>query len=31
MALAVEAAELMEPFRWLECDESRRVTDDPVK
>lgn len=24
MALAVEAAELMEPFRWLNCDESRR-------
>ena len=28
MALAVEAGELMEPFRWLECDESRRLTDD---
>jgi NTP pyrophosphatase (non-canonical NTP hydrolase) len=27
MALAVEAAELMEPYRWLECDESRRLTD----
>jgi NTP pyrophosphatase (non-canonical NTP hydrolase) len=29
MALAVEAAELMEPFRWLECEESRRLTDAP--
>jgi NTP pyrophosphatase (non-canonical NTP hydrolase) len=27
MALAVEAAELMEPYRWLECEESRRLTD----
>jgi len=30
MALAVEAAELMEPFRWLDCEESRRFTDDPA-
>ena len=28
MALAIEAAELMEPFRWLECDESRRLIAD---
>ena len=25
-AIAVEAAELMEPFRWLECAESRTLT-----
>lgn len=29
MALAVEAAELMEHFLWLECDASRRVVHDP--
>jgi NTP pyrophosphatase (non-canonical NTP hydrolase) len=29
MALAVEAAELMEPFQWLEGDESRRLLNDP--
>ncbi len=28
MALACEAAELMEPFRWLECAESRTLTQD---
>ena len=31
MALACEAAELMEPFRWLECAESRTLTADPAK
>ncbi len=31
MALAVEAAELMEPFLWLEADESRRLPDDPAR
>src|SRR5262245_19854381 len=31
MALAVEAAELMEPFRWLECEESRRLTSDSAQ
>lgn len=29
MALAVEAAELMEPFRWLDCGESRRFVLEP--
>ena len=31
MALACEAAELMEPFRWLESAESRAITHDPAK
>jgi NTP pyrophosphatase (non-canonical NTP hydrolase) len=31
MALAAEAAELVEPFIWLDGDESRRLTDDPAK
>jgi dCTP diphosphatase len=31
MALAVEAAELMEPFLWLGTDESRGLTADPAK
>ena len=31
MALAVEAAELMEPFLWLTTDESRRLADDPAR
>ena len=31
MALVCEAAELMEPFRWLDCDESRSFADDPVR
>src|SRR4051794_20945863 len=31
MALAVEAAELMEPFLWIEADESRRLPADPAK
>src|SRR5262249_37093272 len=31
MALAVEAAELMEPFLWLGAEESRRLADDPQR
>jgi NTP pyrophosphatase (non-canonical NTP hydrolase) len=31
MALAVEAAELMEPFLWLEAAEARRLAGDPAK
>jgi NTP pyrophosphatase (non-canonical NTP hydrolase) len=31
MALAVEAAELMEPMMWLEADASRRIADDPAR
>jgi len=31
MALAVETAELMEHFLWLECDASRKVGQDPAK
>ena len=31
MALAVEAAELMEPFLWLGTEESRRLADDPQR
>jgi len=31
MGLAVEAAELMEPFLWLDLDASRRLTDDPAR
>ncbi|MGD9720403.1 MAG: nucleotide pyrophosphohydrolase [Pirellulales bacterium] len=30
-ALAIEAAELMEHFQWLEPDESRAVADDPQR
>ena len=30
MALAVEAAELMEPFLWLKTEESRGVAADPT-
>jgi len=29
MALAIEAAELMEHFQWLTTEASRRLTDDP--
>ncbi len=29
MALAIEAAELMEHFQWLTTDASRRLADDP--
>jgi NTP pyrophosphatase (non-canonical NTP hydrolase) len=31
MALAIEAAELMEHFQWLSTDASRRIVDDPQK
>ena len=31
MALAVEAAELMEPFLWVEPEASRHLTADPAK
>jgi len=29
MALAIEAAELMEHFQWISTEASRRLTDDP--
>src|SRR3990172_5908984 len=31
MALAIEAAELMEHFQWVTTDDSRRLTDNPEK
>lgn len=31
MSLAIEAAELMEHFQWIEIAESRTVKDDPAK
>jgi NTP pyrophosphatase (non-canonical NTP hydrolase) len=31
MGLAVEAAELMEHFLWVDADASRRVVSDPVR
>lgn len=31
MALACEVGELIEHYRWVECEESRRLTDDPAK
>lgn len=31
MSLAIEAAELMEHFQWIDVPESRRVKDDPAK
>lgn len=31
MALAIEAAELMEHFQWLTTDASRQIADDPTK
>jgi len=31
MSLAIEAAELMEHFQWIDIAESRRVADDPSK
>lgn len=31
MALAIEAAELMEHFQWLTIDASRKLVDDPAK
>jgi NTP pyrophosphatase (non-canonical NTP hydrolase) len=31
MALAIEASELMEPFLWVDGEESRKVAGDPAK
>lgn len=31
MSLAIETAELMEHFQWLTIDESRSLTEDPVR
>jgi NTP pyrophosphatase (non-canonical NTP hydrolase) len=31
MALAIEAAELMEHFQWIDAEASRQLPDDPVK
>jgi len=31
MSLAIEAAELMEHFQWIDMAESRRVADDPAR
>ena len=31
MSLAIEAAELMEHFQWIDVTESRRAGDDPAK
>ena len=31
MSLAIEAAELMEHFQWIDVPESRRVANDPAK
>ena len=31
MALASEVGELLEPFRWLTCEESRAIVHDPVQ
>lgn len=31
MSAAIEAAELMEHFQWIESEASRRVADDPAK
>ena len=31
MSLAIEAAELMEHFQWIDIAESRRVKDDPAR
>lgn len=31
MALAVEAAELMEHFQWIDAEASRQIADDPEK
>jgi len=31
MALAIEAAELMEHFQWITTEASRRIADDPAK
>jgi NTP pyrophosphatase (non-canonical NTP hydrolase) len=31
MALAIEAAELMEHFQWIDAEASRKLPDDPAK
>jgi NTP pyrophosphatase (non-canonical NTP hydrolase) len=31
MSLAIEAAELMEHFQWIDAADSRRIGDDPAK
>jgi len=31
MSLAIEAAELMEHFQWIDADESRRIGDDAAR
>ncbi len=31
MALASEVGELLEPFRWLTCEESRTILNDPIQ
>ena len=31
MSLAIEAAELMEHFQWIDAEASRRLKDDPTK
>lgn len=31
MALAIEAAELMEHFQWIDVEASRRISEDPDK
>lgn len=31
MALAIEAAELMEHFQWIDAEASRQLPDDPAK
>jgi NTP pyrophosphatase (non-canonical NTP hydrolase) len=31
MSLAIEAAELMEHFQWIDAAESRRIGDDPAR
>jgi len=31
MGLAIEAAELMEHFQWIDVEQSRRLADDPQK
>ncbi len=31
MGMAIEAAELMEHFQWIDAAESRKIADDPAK
>lgn len=31
MGMAIEAAELMEHFQWVDCDTSRRLGEDPQR